>query len=387
MPIYTVSSNTIFTGSSPFYSSITRVSSNSFTGATSTSPITATIPAMASVGDLMVVLLSFPWNSNSIAPVASLASTTTALTCPAWVMQSTNSSPVQWFPGGALFWGQIVDNAGGSSVITIPAPIVVTHPQYFLTVNQYTVGGGSDTLWRMNAANAALLVATNASKQQPLYTMPLNTALAGSTLLAVDMLTSGCTEYNDGTSNLVLMNNQAIAMTNGFAGSINRNGSSDIINTGPAILLHADNLALTSTVTPTTTVLETSSQGLQYASNAFAATFGAYSNSHNGNSFAGIIDLNAVPSGKVWVVSQIAFELLNSPATTSTATIQYNSRTVYGNVPVNGGSVQGPPYLTIHAGDTLQATIASPSQGSTVVCNVYYNEYVAGQAVAGVNTF
>lgn len=99
------------------------------------------------------------------------------------------------------------------------------------------------------------------------------------------------------------------------------------------------------------------------------------------------ISLTPVPMGKSWVVSQLGFECI--PATTiatATTTVTMNGRLLFGNTNANGGFVQGPPYITLNAGDTLAITPTGLPTGSSAIVNLYYNEYVAGQVPDASNT-
>lgn len=99
------------------------------------------------------------------------------------------------------------------------------------------------------------------------------------------------------------------------------------------------------------------------------------------------ISLTPVPMGKSWVVSQLGFECIPaSTITTATTTVTMNGRLLFGNTNANGGFVQGPPYITLNAGDTLAITPTGLPTGSSAIVNLYYNEYVAGQVPDASNT-
>lgn len=100
-----------------------------------------------------------------------------------------------------------------------------------------------------------------------------------------------------------------------------------------------------------------------------------------------VITLTPVPMGKSWVVSQLGFECIPATTiTTATVTVTMNGRLLFGNTNANGGFVQGPPYITLNAGDTLAITPTGLPTGSSAVVNLYYNEYVAGQVPDASNT-
>lgn len=92
-----------------------------------------------------------------------------------------------------------------------------------------------------------------------------------------------------------------------------------------------------------------------------------------------LITISQVPTGKVWIISQIGFEILPAPTGSVPVTVTFNGRTLWGNLDGNGGYVQGPPYITLFSPDQL--TVAGPSVelGSTLIANFFYNEYPVNQ--------
>lgn len=99
------------------------------------------------------------------------------------------------------------------------------------------------------------------------------------------------------------------------------------------------------------------------------------------------ITMTPVPMGKSWVVSQMGFECVPlTSTTTAIATVQLNGRLLFGNANANGGFIQGPPYITISAGDALTISVTGLPTSTSAVVNLYYNEYVAGMVPDASNT-
>lgn len=91
------------------------------------------------------------------------------------------------------------------------------------------------------------------------------------------------------------------------------------------------------------------------------------------------ITLQPVPTGRMWIISQIGFEFL--PANTlqtMTCTIVLNNRVVKPGINPNaGGQFQGPPYITVRAGDTMTVNFTNVPVGTSAIANFLYNEYSA----------
>lgn len=90
------------------------------------------------------------------------------------------------------------------------------------------------------------------------------------------------------------------------------------------------------------------------------------------------IYLQPVPTGRMWIISQIGFEFL--PANTLqtiTANIVLNGRVIKPGVNPNGGQFQGPPYVTVRAGDTMWVDLFGVPVGASAIANFLYNEYSA----------
>lgn len=90
------------------------------------------------------------------------------------------------------------------------------------------------------------------------------------------------------------------------------------------------------------------------------------------------ITLQPVPTGRMWIISQIGFEFL--PANTlqnMTANIVLNGRVVKPGINPNAGAFQGPPYITYRAGDVMSVNIFGAPVGASTIANFLYNEYSA----------
>lgn len=90
------------------------------------------------------------------------------------------------------------------------------------------------------------------------------------------------------------------------------------------------------------------------------------------------ITLQPVPTGRMWIISQIGFEFL--PANTlqtMTANIVLNGRVIKPGINPNAGQFQGPPYITVRAGDTMWVDLFNVPVGASAVANFLYNEYSA----------
>lgn len=90
------------------------------------------------------------------------------------------------------------------------------------------------------------------------------------------------------------------------------------------------------------------------------------------------IYLPPITTGRMWIISQIGFEFL--PANTLqtiTANIVLNGRVVKPGINPNAGQFQGPPYITVRAGDTMWVDLFGVPVGASAVANFLYNEYSA----------
>lgn len=92
--------------------------------------------------------------------------------------------------------------------------------------------------------------------------------------------------------------------------------------------------------------------------------------------------LPPVPTGRMWLISQIGFEFLPTNALqTMVASVSLNNRIVRPGINPNGSGggsqFQGPPYVTVRAGDTMTVTITGVPVGTSAIANFLYNEYSA----------
>jgi hypothetical protein len=132
------------------------------------------------------------------------------------------------------------------------------------------------------------------------------------------------------------------------------------------------NVAVSAAVAPTAT----QSSALFSAARALFRPFAAAAKLNSNEVILGV-----VPTGRMWVVSQIGYEILpavaDDPANPIIATVTLNGRAVYTGQNGNGGSNQGPPYFSIRVGDELKISWTNVPIGSSCVGNFFYNEYSA----------
>lgn len=93
-----------------------------------------------------------------------------------------------------------------------------------------------------------------------------------------------------------------------------------------------------------------------------------------------LLTMQPVPTGRMWVVSQITFEFLPANVlSTITATISMNGRVVAPAVNPNSGiGFQGPPFISVNAGDVMTVQYVGAPIGASAITNFFYNEYPAG---------
>lgn len=91
-----------------------------------------------------------------------------------------------------------------------------------------------------------------------------------------------------------------------------------------------------------------------------------------------VITLQPVPTGRMWIISQIGFEFLPSNTLqTITCDIILNNRIIKPGVNPNAGQFQGPPYVTVRAGDVMTINFKGAPVGTSAIANFLYNEYSA----------
>jgi hypothetical protein len=135
--------------------------------------------------------------------------------------------------------------------------------------------------------------------------------------------------------------------------------------------LMLSNINITAVTQPTHPVglsLYETMLGLFYATNPTATTNGS------------TLTLQPCPTGRMWLISQITFEFV--PTTSQTGmlvAVTLNGRIVRNNIDPLGSTpgFQGPPYITVRAGDTMTAIFTGVPIGTTAVANFLYNEYSA----------
>lgn len=143
--------------------------------------------------------------------------------------------------------------------------------------------------------------------------------------------------------------------------------------------------AVTAAATPNVVNISPANQWQVLASEVFATI-------PTGSTGPVEIDLPAVPTGKMWVVSQVTFEFL--PAVTATnllATILQNGRVVKAGInPVGGtgalGSFQGPPNIAVRSGDTMTVQMTNVPVGISAIANFFYTELPANANPGQIGT-
>lgn len=80
-----------------------------------------------------------------------------------------------------------------------------------------------------------------------------------------------------------------------------------------------------------------------------------------------------VPSGLVWVVSQIGVEAITT-TTLSTVVIRKNGRFITSTNQGQSASAGGLPYVSLKAGDVYTLTWTGLNSGDTAIASLLYNE-------------
>lgn len=266
--------------------------------------------------------------------------------------------------GGAqsLWWAQVT-TAGADTLTINPIGATGNTGPVILGLGQYTSSLGAVAVWSASALGTASGTAVKA--------LPWGVPVALPTGGSVPYLYYG----------LLHIASNAVATSGGGVGYVYHS----IAYTGIIAVQQwvAYNLALAALpVVPalTTTVNATSvSNGV-----VFSAAQGVVPPSTGDAQ----LYITPVPQGKAWEVSQIGFEIIPLPATDPGALVatDLNGRLLYGNISAFGGFTQGPPYVTLQAGDAISFDCPTIPAGSSLVINLYYNEYVSGDVPEAADT-
>lgn len=332
MPIYTqaitLAASSAGAANLPITTTFTPVTGSAGGGFT-----TITLPAFTTgaVGDLIVLTIRSAAVSMTVASVKATG----------WTQLSQNGVTSIWYG---------VVTAGGSETITLSNQSNSSAVSYAVT--QFTSTPVATT-WTPGGA-----VATNPAGTTVAWAVPAALPSAGAT--------NGFLYLG---ANIAVSSTPACTSAGGYV--------------AVASLYAMYNLNVTAVGVPPAMTLSPSG-----TANSVGAFVGAYGSSGGGSSNAGsVINISPVPMGKSWVMSQMGFECIPATSvTTATTTVTFNGRLLFGNTNANGGFVQGPPYVTINAGDTITVTPTGLPIGSSAVVNLYYNEYVAGQVPDASNT-
>lgn len=85
-----------------------------------------------------------------------------------------------------------------------------------------------------------------------------------------------------------------------------------------------------------------------------------------------------IPSGLVWVVSQVGIEAQSAKPTMS-AVLRKNGRFITSSASGLSSSAAGAPYLSLKSPDQLTVDYAGLNNGDTVLLTLFYREITWGQ--------
>lgn len=312
------------------FGTITHVGTDKKSGFNSGTQVTSLTFTSLNQGDLIVALAG-GGNGAGVAQATALGSGGST----GWAQDAISAIDPTFGGGVALWHGQVVTAGADTLTATWGANSSTT----YLAVFQFTSGQGATTVWtvdttgvKSNTSSATITWPTlTPAGTGELYvgaSVSANTGSAGAT--------AGFTYFNDGAAN------------------------EDCYN--PAV---------SAASTPTAT------QAPAGTSRAVGALYRGAAGTATTNS-ASLALTAGPPTGRMWVISQIGFEILPvSALTTVVATATLNGRGLYGNINANGGYIQGPPYIAVRSGDNLVINFTGAPVGSSMVVNFFYNEYSA----------
>lgn len=91
----------------------------------------------------------------------------------------------------------------------------------------------------------------------------------------------------------------------------------------------------------------------------------------------------SIPTGMVWVVSQISIETLPTRVTAS-ATIRKNGRYLTSSAQGSASSAQGPPYISLTSHDILTIAWTGMTLNDSCIATLLYNEHIWGDPLGDV---
>lgn len=91
----------------------------------------------------------------------------------------------------------------------------------------------------------------------------------------------------------------------------------------------------------------------------------------------------SIPTGMIWVVSQISIETIPSRVTAS-ATVRKNGRYLTSSAQGSASSAQGPPYISLSSHDVLTVTWTGLSLNDSCIATLLYNEHIWGSPLGDV---
>lgn len=91
----------------------------------------------------------------------------------------------------------------------------------------------------------------------------------------------------------------------------------------------------------------------------------------------------SIPTGVVWVVSQISIETL-PVRTTASATVRLNGRYISSSAQGSASSAQGPPYISLTSHDVLTIVWTGLTLNDSCIGTLLYNEHIWGESLGNV---
>lgn len=91
----------------------------------------------------------------------------------------------------------------------------------------------------------------------------------------------------------------------------------------------------------------------------------------------------SIPTGVIWVVSQISVETLPVRVTAS-ATVRKNSRYITSSSQGSASSAQGPPYISLSSHDVFTIVWTGLTLNDACIATLLYTEHIWGQDAGNV---
>lgn len=290
----------------------------------------------ATIGNL---LISLPFTAGTVAPVFTAPSSSGSA---GWADSGQGTVPDIIPNGWCSEWFGHVTTVGSQ---TLTVPYTGTISNSCLTVLEFTCPGVDvGTVWSKDSSNKGTFPAASIALNYPPITPVVQSPelYVGSISDFAGFISAGSSpgvtylgSSSDGSIDAFNPNSTIVQAPNAVGNSANTNGYCAVAMMMYATIAHAvfDNIR---------------------------------------------IFLPPITTGRMWIISQIGFEFL--PANTLqtiTANIVLNGRVVKPGINPNAGQFQGPPYITVRAGDTMWVDLFNVPVGASAVANFLYNEYSA----------